>query len=225
MFPAASVATAGMPNPLSTAAPNDCASVAFGAAGAARVTAEVPVRELSATDVALIVTVPAAVARAADAYVTAAPDALVAGDTDPHAAPTQFVPDTDHVTPKLCASFVTFAVKLCVTPPVARLTIPGVTVTATLAGGGGVTGAAIKVIAAFADFVASSTDVAVSVTVAGLGIVLGAVYTTAPPDADFAPDKLPHAPPEHPAPESVHDVPSFFGSFATVAVKFAVKLA
>ena len=167
MFPEESVATAGMPNPLSTfTGVNGVAVVAVGAVGAANVTAAVPAEEASATDVAVTVTVPAAVARAADVYVTATPDALVVGEMEPQATPVQFVPETDHVTPKFCASFATFAVKVCVTPPVARLAVPGVTDT--------VGAAAPSVIVADADFDVLATDVAVRV-IDPVGTAVGAV--------------------------------------------------
>ncbi len=221
IFPEESVAIAGKPNPVSTATgENDIGDVATGAAGAAKVTAAVPVADVSATDVAVTVTVPAAVARGADVYVTAAPEALVVGEIAPHAAPVQFVPETNHVTPRFCASFTTFAVKVCVTPPVTRLAVPGVT--DTVVGGAG---AAVKVIVAFAALDVSSTAVAVSVTVGGFGTAAGAVYVTGTPDADVAPDNVPQAAPVQPDPESVHVVPSCFESFVSVALKVAVLLA
>jgi hypothetical protein len=220
MFPVESVAIAGMPKPASTATGvKDFVGFTVGAAGAARLMAAVPNAEASATDAAVIVTVPA-VARAADVYVTTAPAALVVGEIEPQPAPMQFVPDRDHATPRFCASFVTFAVKVCVTPPVAMFAVPGVTDTVGGDGGGGV-----NAIVAFADFVASSTDVAVSVTIGGFGTAAGAVYITAVPDAAVVPDKVPQAAPVHPAPESVHDVPLFFGSFDTVAMKLVTWLA
>lgn len=213
---------AGIPNPASTATPGkDVVGFVIGAAGAANVTVAIPTAEASATAAAVTVTVPAAVARAADVYVTAAPEALVVGEIDPHAAPVQFVPDTDHVTPRFRASFATFAVNVCVTAPVARFAVPGVTDTL---GGVGGAGAAANVMVAFADFVASSTAVAVSVTVGGFGTAAGAVYITAAPDAAVVPESEPQAAPVQPAPDSVHVVPSFFGSFATVAVKLAAWL-
>ena len=321
MSPVESVAIAGMPKPASTATPVlDTVGFVTGAAGAANVMVAVPTTEASATAAAVTVTVPAAVARAADVYVTAAPEALVVGEIDPHAAPAQFVPDTDHVTPRFCASFVTFAVNVCVTAPVARFAVPGVTDTlggvdevneiaaaadfvpsatevavsvivpvgiapgavyvtatpdaldagetvphaapvqlvpdnvqltplfdesfcsvaanvcvppvATLTIDGATTTeiaddrkAAVNVIVAMADFVESSTAVAVSVTVGGFGSAAGAVYITAAPDVALIPDSEPHAAPVHPGPESVHVVPSFFGSFKTVAVKLVLWFA
>jgi hypothetical protein len=168
MFPDESVAMAGMPNPLSTfTGANVIGVVAVGAAGAANVTAAVPVADASATDVAVTVTVPAAVARAAEVYVAATPEAVVVGEIEPHAAPVQFVPETDHVTPRFCVSFATLAVKICVTPPVARFAVPGITDTL-------VELEDIKAIAADADFEVSATEVAVRVIVPA-EIALGAV--------------------------------------------------
>jgi hypothetical protein len=60
----------------------------------------VPKLAAFATDDAVIVMVPADATRAADVYVTATPDALTAGVIVPHAAPVQFVPVIDHVTPR-----------------------------------------------------------------------------------------------------------------------------
>jgi hypothetical protein len=99
--------------------------------------------------------------------------------------------------------------------------VPGVTDTLGGAGGGG---AAASVIVAFADFVVSSTTVAVRVTVGGFGTAAGAVYITAAPDAAVVPESEPQATPVQPGPDSVHVVPSFFGSFVTVAVKLAAWL-
>jgi len=114
---------------------------------------------------------------------------------------------------------VTLAVNACVTPPVERIDVPGVTDTV-----GDAAAVDVNVIVAFADLVASSTAVAVSVTVGGFGTVAGAVYTTAAPDAAVAPESVPQAVPVQPGPESAHDVPLLFGSFATVAVKFIAWL-
>jgi hypothetical protein len=168
MSPDESAEIAGTPKPLLTpTGVKSFAGVTVGAVGAANVTAAVPVTEASATDAAVIVTVPAEFARAADVYVTTPPETLVVGEIDPHAAPVQFAPDTDHITPRFCASFVTFAANVWVIPPVARFAVPGVTDTL-----GGVD--AVSEIAAAADFVPSATEVAVSVIVP-VGIALGAV--------------------------------------------------
>jgi len=174
MFPVESVAIAGIPNPLSTfTGENVIAVVAVGAAGAASVTTAVPTTDASATDVAVTVTVPAAFALGPDVYVTAAPEALVVGEIEPQTAPMQFVPEIDHVTPRFCASFATFAVKVCVTPPVAMFAVPGVT--DTVVGVAVVPAAGVNEIVAFAVLLVSSTAVAVRVTVGGLGTAVGAV--------------------------------------------------
>jgi hypothetical protein len=141
--------------------------VTVGAWGAASVTAAFPTAEASATDVAVIVTVPADTALAADVYVTAAPDALVVGEIEPQAAPVQLVPEIDQITPRFCASFATFAVKVCVTPPVGIFAVPGVTDTL-------VDADVVNAIDAEADFDSSVTEVAVSVIVP-VGAAVGAV--------------------------------------------------
>src|ERR1700743_2552830 len=79
--------------------------------------------------------------------------------------------DALHVTPAAFTSFITVAVNANDWPSTHRVPF-GEIVTLTLAGG--VTW--VIVIVADADFVPSLTDVAVSVTVAGLGIVAGPVY-------------------------------------------------
>jgi hypothetical protein len=67
IFPDESVAIAGTPYPVPTATGiNVVGAPTVGMFGAARVTAAVPTPAAFATDVAVIVTVPAAVARAAD---------------------------------------------------------------------------------------------------------------------------------------------------------------
>ncbi len=64
------------------------------------------------TDVAVRVTVPAELALAGEVYVTAAPEAVEVGETVPHPAPLQFVPDSVQVTPLFCESFCTLAVNV-----------------------------------------------------------------------------------------------------------------
>jgi hypothetical protein len=96
----------------------------------------------------------------------------------------------------------------------------GVIVTLTPVGGGP---AAVTVIVADADFVPSLTDVAVSVTVAGLGTVAGPVYVTAVPDALLVGDTAPHAPAV--AHDAAHVTPFAALSLLTVAVKLCVPLA
>lgn len=84
----------------------------------------------------------------------------------PQAAPLQPGPVSAQVTPLFCLSFCTVAVKLCICP-VCSETRSGETLT--LTGGAG----AVTVTVATAFFVVSATDVAVSVTVAGLGTAVG----------------------------------------------------
>ena len=98
----------------------------------------------------------------------AAPEALELLESAPQDAPLQPVPESVHVTPLFCGSFCTVALKVCVCPTVTDAPV-GATLTVT--GGGG----AVMVIVALALFVGSVTDVANSVTVAGLGTVVGAV--------------------------------------------------
>ena len=83
----------------------------------------------------------------------------------PQATPLQPLPESDHVTPRLPGSLLTLAVKpwlwLCCT-----LAVDGETLTET---------AATTVTLADAERVASATEVAVTVTVAGLGWFEGAL--------------------------------------------------
>jgi hypothetical protein len=81
---------------------------------------------------------------------------------------------------------------------------------------------AVSVIVAEAVFEVSATAAAVSVTVAGEGIVAGAVYVIAIPDGLVGAESVPHAVPVHPAPDKAHVTPLFCVSFATVAVNCAV---
>jgi len=86
----------------------------------------------------------------------------------PQAAPEQPEPERDQVTPLFCESFCRVAVKL----PVCRASIElGFGPTETEIGGG----AAVMVMAAVPDLVASAMDVAVRVTDAGFGTVTGAL--------------------------------------------------
>ena len=78
------------------------------------------------------------------------------------------------------------------------------------------------VIMAAADFDTSVTEVAVSVTVEGDGMVAGAVYVIAIPDGLAGAESRPHPEPVQPAPDKVHVTPLFCISFATVAVNCAV---
>ena len=86
----------------------------------------------------------------------------------PQVAPEQPVPESDHVTPLFCESFCNVAVKAAV---VDTCTDVERGLTPTEIGNG----AAVTEIVADADFVASATDVAFSVTVARAGTDAGAM--------------------------------------------------
>jgi hypothetical protein len=105
----------------------------------------------------------------------------------------------DQTTPAPPTSFVSEAVKFndC---PTANPPLFGVSVT--LIGG-------VTVIAAATDFMVSVTEVAVSVTVAGVGTLAGAVYVTAAPEALVAGATVPHAAPLQPVPDTVQFTPLF----------------
>jgi hypothetical protein len=137
-------------------------------------------------------------------YVTPTPFKLLIGVIVP--------PVAVHVTPCFSMSFVTVALTAsgCVIVSPARL---GETVTAI--------GPAelLTVIAANPVFVTSASAVAVSVTLAGLGAVAGAVYVTA---LVVAPPSVPQAVPLQPAPPSAQETPRFSKSSETIAVKFCV---
>ena len=143
----------------------------------------------------------------------AVPVSVAAVNVCPLSAP---VPDTDHVTPLLPTSFATVAVKFnawdTTIPP--RLGVSATVTPPPLA--------ACTVIVADADFVVSATEVAFSVTVAGVGTAPGAVYVTAAPDALVVGATDPQAAPLHPVPVTVQVTPLFAESFATVAVKDCV---
>ena len=166
--------------------------------------------ETSATEVAVSVTVAGVGTLAGAVYVTATPDKLEVGITVPHVAP-QPAPDTAQVTPLFPVSFCKVAVNACV-PPVWTLVVVSDNVTAIGAG------AAVTVIVAATDFVPSATEVAVSVTAAGVGTLAGAVYVTATPDALEVGVTAPHVAPLQPAPDTVQVTPLFAASFCTVAV-------
>ena len=78
----------------------------------------------------------------------------------------------------------------------------------------------VTAIVADADFVPSLTEVAVSVTVAGLGTAAGAVYVTAAPDALLVGDNAPH--PFAVAHDAAHVTPFAAVSLLTFAVKLCV---
>ena len=132
----------------------------------------------------------------------------------PQAAPVQPLPVTVQATPFPAESPVTFAVKACV-PPTATDAVGSDSVTAT-------TGVAVNVMVVLADFVPSATDVAVNVTVAGLGTPTGAVYVTGAPDALDPGATVPHVGPLQPAPDKAQVTPLLPESFATVAVNVCV---
>jgi hypothetical protein len=134
--------------------------------------------------------------------VTDPPDVLEAGETVPHAIPVQLEPESDQFTPLFDESFCKVAANVWV-PPTATLAIDGATTTEIP----DVFDPDVSVIVAFADFVVSSTAVAVSITVGGLGTVAGAVYITAVPDAAVVPESVPQAAEVQPAPDSVQVVP------------------
>ena len=64
----------------------------------------------------------------------------------------------------------------------------------------------------------SETDVAVTVTVAGVGALAGAVYVIAAPEGLEVADKVPQEAPEQAVPFSDQVTPLFCASFCTVAV-------
>jgi len=74
------------------------------------------------------------------------------------------------------------------------------------------------VIAALAVTRESVAEVAVKVTVAGLGAVEGAVYVIGAPEGLEVAERVPQALPEQPEPESVQVTPRFCASFWTVAM-------
>jgi hypothetical protein len=100
----------------------------------------------------------------------ATPEALDVADSVPQRLLllVQPAPESVQITPLPCESFCTIAVKGCAMP-VCTLTVSGDTAT-TIAGA-----AAARVMLAAADFVLSATELAVSVTIAGVGTLAGAV--------------------------------------------------
>ncbi len=99
----------------------------------------------------------------------ATPEVLEAAESVPHAAPLQPAPERVQFTPLFWESFCRVAVKFEVMPT-CTLAVLGDTVT-TIGGGG----AGVMLMLAVADFVPSATEVAVTVTLAGLGTLAGAV--------------------------------------------------
>jgi hypothetical protein len=145
---------------------------------------------------------------------TLAPDRLVAGETAPQVLTGQAAAasDRDQFTPLFCASFCTVALNTC-EAPVCTVDMEGVT--ATTIAGGGAAGAEI-VIVAVEDFVPSVTEVAVNVTVGGVGAAAGAPYMMVAPDA---PEIAPQVEPLQPWPDNAHVTPLFWVSLLTAAVK------
>jgi hypothetical protein len=94
-----------------------------------------------------------------------APLLLEVAESVPQAVPVQPAPESAQVTPLFCESFETVALKLAVSP-VCTDAVLGVTLTAI---------GEVIVTVAEALLVVSATAVAVTVTVAGLGILTGAV--------------------------------------------------
>jgi hypothetical protein len=154
---------------------------------------------VSRTEVAVSVTVAGVGTAAGAVYVMPTPDALDAFERVPQVGPLHPVPLRVQFTPLFCESFETIAVNVCVLP-VCTVAEVGATATET---------PAEIVIVAGADFVVSATDVAVIVTVAGVGMLAGALYVMAVPDALVAAERAPHVAPEHPVPESFQLTPLF----------------
>lgn len=169
---------------------------------------------MSVTDIAFSVTVAGDGTDTGDVYVMAVPEALLNAESFPQAAPVQ-PPESVQLTPLFCASLLTVAVKLFVPPGDCTLAEVGDTPTEIAAG-------LAMVIAAAADFDTSVMEVAVSVTTAGEGITVGAVYAMGMPDGLVDAESVPHLEPVHPAPDKAHVTPLFCVSFATVAVNCAV---
>ena len=119
---------------------------------AVTVTVAVAVREGSETEVAVTVTVAGEDTALGAVY-------RPVEEMAPHVAPEHPAPESDQVTPLFCASLETVGVNCCVAETATDAEV-GATLTAT----GGVT---VIVVEEF--FVLSATDVAVSVTVFGVG--------------------------------------------------------
>jgi hypothetical protein len=137
---------------------------------------------VSEMEVAVTVTVAGLGGAAGAEYVVAAPLAVVVGLKLPHDELPQV---TDQVTPAFALSLLTVAVKAAVVLAATEL---GGLFRATEIGTAGVVMERVAV----ADLVGSVTEVAVIVTVAGLGAVVGAVYFVAVPLGVEAVEKLPH---------------------------------
>ena len=140
----------------------------------------------------------------------AVPLGVVVGLKLPHCALPQV---TDQVTPALALSFATVAVKAAAAEAAREA---GGLLSVTVMGALGVE----IVMAAEADCVESAMEVAVTVTVAGLGAVAGAVYLVATPLAVEAAERLPHC--ELPQ-LTAHLTPAFALSLLTTAVRLMVE--
>jgi hypothetical protein len=142
--------------------------------------------------------------------VVAVPFGVVEGLKLPHCALPQV---TDHVTPALALSLATVAVKAAL---VVAAREAGGLLRVTVIGALG----AEMVMVAEADLVESVTEVAVTATVAGLGVEAGAVNLVAVPLAVEAAEKLPHcALPQ----VTDHLTPAFALSLLTTAVRLMVE--
>jgi hypothetical protein len=161
----------------------------------------------SLTEVAVSVTVPGFGAVSGAVYVIAVPDALDVLEMAPQDVPLQPAPDSVHVAPLFCASFLTVAVNVSELL-ISRVLLFGETLTA-IGGPGG----AVIVIAAEAETLLLLTDVAVIVTLAGFGAVAGAVYVTAVPDPAEVADSVPQEAPLQPVPDNVQVTPLLCTSF------------
>ena len=126
----------------------------------------VPTVVPSAAEVAVSVTEFGLGALDGATYVTIPPDVLLKGETVPHAEPVHPVPETVQFTVVL-EVLLTVAAN-CALVPAGTVAVPGETTTV-------MAGAVVNVIVAESNFVASATDVAVSVTVGEVGTVAGGV--------------------------------------------------
>jgi len=159
--------------------------------------------EVSATDVAVSVTVAGLGNTPGAVNVIGVPDPLVADDKLPHEDPPHSEPESAQLTPLLEGSPITVAVRVVVAFT-GTVAVVGATDTEIPAGV-----VAPIVIVAEAYFVPSLTDVAVIVTVGGLGTVAGAVKVTGVPDALDKLESAPQAAPVQPVPDNTHVTPLF----------------
>lgn len=133
----------------------------------------------SATEMAVIATCRSASGGAGAVYVVATPLAVETSEKVPHASASQ---DAAQVTPWLLASLVIVAVNVAVSPA-SVMALEGVTLIATWG----------TTIVAELDFVASATEVAVSVTARSFaGGSLGTVYVTLAPLSEEVGKTFPH---------------------------------